>query len=230
MQQLAAQQASAEVPINENFETLNHGAVYGKRHAASTGLTWAYYGGRWSGFAVVAGTLTLANGATNHVVVKRSDGVISVATATTNWNDTAAYARVYRITTAGSVVTAVEDHRAGLYGVFGLALPARETISTSAAHTFDLADMRVTRMHPSSDTTARTWTIPANSAVAFPVGAELEMVNLNAAGVITVAITTDTLRLSPGGTTGSRALAANGWALAKKVTATEWQIRGSGLT
>ena len=32
------------------------------------------------------------------------------------------------------------------------------------------------------------------------------------------------------GTTGSRTLAANGWARAKKITSTEWIIRGEGLT
>jgi hypothetical protein len=66
--------------------------------------------------------------------------------------------------------------------------------------------------------------------VAFPVGTELEFINQNAGGVITIAITTDTMRLSPGGTTGSRTLAANGWARAKKVASTEWIIRGDGLT
>jgi hypothetical protein len=230
MQQIASQQASAEIPINENFQTLGFSRVYGLRQPATSALTWGYYGGRWGGFLIADGTLTLTNGQVNRVVVARSTGVISTSTNDTNWNDTGAYARVYRLTTAGSVVTATEDHRAGQNGVFGMAVPGRETISTSAAHTFALADMRVTRLHPSADTTARTWTIPANSAVAFPIGAELEMVNLNAAGVITVAITTDTMRLTPGGTTGNRTLAANGWAMAKKVTATEWQIRGSGLT
>lgn len=47
---------------------------------------------------------------------------------------------------------------------------------------------------------------------------------------LTIAITTDTMRLSPGGTTGSRTLAANGIATAIKITATEWIISGSGLT
>jgi len=85
-------------------------------------------------------------------------------------------------------------------------------------------------LHPSADTTARIWTIPANASVAFPIGTEIEMINQNAGGVITIAITTDTMRLSPGGTTGSRSLAANGRAVAKKISATEWMIWGTGLT
>jgi hypothetical protein len=119
MQQLSSSQTFPEVPINENFETLEHQQVYGKRHPATTGLTWAYYGGRWGGFSIANGTITLTNAATNYLVVNRSTGVISSSTNTTNWNNTADYARVYKITTAGNVVTAVEDHRAGPNGVHG---------------------------------------------------------------------------------------------------------------
>jgi hypothetical protein len=102
--------------------------------------------------------------------------------------------------------------------------------SQSAAYTLALSDLGKHILHPSADTTARTWTIPANSSVAFPIGTAVTFVNQNGAGVITIAITSDTLRLSPQGTTGSRTLAANGVATALKVTATEWIISGSGLT
>jgi len=119
MQQLAPNQASAEVPINDNFKTLSHQAVYGNNPATSSGLTWGYYGGRWGGSSVSDGTLTLTNEATNYVVVEKSTGVISVSTSNTNWNDTTDYTRVYQITTSGGVVTAVQDHRAGPNGVHG---------------------------------------------------------------------------------------------------------------
>jgi hypothetical protein len=102
--------------------------------------------------------------------------------------------------------------------------------SQSAAYTLVLEDSGKHIFHPSADTTARTFTIPANSSVAFPIGTVVTFINQNAAGVITIAITTDTMRLSPAGTTGSRTLAANGSATAIKVTATEWLISGSGLT
>lgn len=85
-------------------------------------------------------------------------------------------------------------------------------------------------LHPSSDTTARTFTIPANSAVDFPIGTVVTFVNQASAGVLSIAITTDTMRLSPGGTTGTRTLAANGVATAIKLTSTEWIIYGAGLT
>lgn len=102
--------------------------------------------------------------------------------------------------------------------------------SQSAAYTLVLGDAGCHIFHPSADTTARTFTIPANSSVAFPVGTAVTFVNQNAAGTITIAITTDTMRLSGAGTTGSRTLAANGTATALKITSTEWIISGNGLT
>jgi hypothetical protein len=102
--------------------------------------------------------------------------------------------------------------------------------SRSAAYTLVLADAGKHILHPSADTTARTFTIPANSSVAYPIGTALTFINQNGAGVVTIAITTDTMRLSPAGTTGSRTLAANGSATCIKITSTEWIISGSGLT
>lgn len=101
--------------------------------------------------------------------------------------------------------------------------------STARAIVLEDANNRIL-LHPSADITARTWTIPANASVAFPTGSRLRFVNQNAAGVLTIAITTDTMRLAGAGTTGSRTLAANGVAEAIKITSTEWIISGTGLT
>ena len=102
--------------------------------------------------------------------------------------------------------------------------------SQSAAYTLVLTDSGKHILHPSADTTARTFTIPANSSVAFPIGTAITFINQNGAGVVTIAITTDTMRLAGAGTTGSRTLAANGVATCIKVTSTEWIISGVGLT
>ena len=112
-------QASAEVLVNRMGETLEHQAVYGLKHSTTTGLSWGYYGGRWGGFSVADGVLTLTDASTNYIVVAIASGAASVATASTNWDNTTDYVRVYKITTAGGVVTAVEDHRAGPGGVHG---------------------------------------------------------------------------------------------------------------
>lgn len=114
-----ASAASQEVPINENFDALSAVGFAAKRNSATAGLTWGYYGGRWGGTAVADGTLTLTASADNYVVVANATGALSVSTATTNWADATNYRRVYKITTGTSGVTAMEDHRAGPYGLWG---------------------------------------------------------------------------------------------------------------
>jgi len=101
--------------------------------------------------------------------------------------------------------------------------------SQSAAYTCVLADAGKHILHPSADTTARTFTIPANSSVAYPIGTAITFINQVTAGVMTIACN-DTMRLAGAGTTGSRTLAANGVATAIKITSTEWIVSGSGLT
>lgn len=102
--------------------------------------------------------------------------------------------------------------------------------SVSAAYTTVLSDGGKHILHPSADTTARVFTIDSNANVAYPIGTAITFVNQNAAGVVTIAITADTMRLAGAGTLGSRTLAANGVATALKITSTEWIISGSGLT
>jgi hypothetical protein len=101
--------------------------------------------------------------------------------------------------------------------------------SQSANYTLVLADSGKHIFHPSSDANARTFTIPANSSVAYPIGTALTFINMTSQ-VVTIAITTDTMYLSSVGTTGSRSLAQYGSATAIKMTSTTWLISGSGLT
>ena len=103
-------------------------------------------------------------------------------------------------------------------------------VSKSAAYTTVIGDSGKHLLHPSADTTARTFTIDSNANVPYPIGTAITFVNQASAGTLTIAITTDTMRLAGPGTTGSRTLAANGIATALKVTSTEWIISGTGLT
>jgi len=110
------------------------------------------------------------------------------------------------------------------------AQPAIPQRSVSADTTFALTDGGGHVYHPSADTTARTWTIPANASVAFPIGTAITIINDSSAGAITIAITSDTLVQAGTGATGSRTLAANGDATLLKIGATRWRINGTGLT
>ena len=101
--------------------------------------------------------------------------------------------------------------------------------SQSAAYTTVLGDAAKCIFHPSTDANARTFTIAANSSVAYPVGTVIQFCNMTSQ-VVTIAITTDTMYLAGTGTTGSRSLAQYGVANAMKITSTSWIITGSGLT
>ena len=98
----------------------------------------------------------------------------------------------------------------------------------TAAYTLVLSDAGKSIVHPITDNNARTFTIPPNSSVAFPVGTEITFVNM--INTLSIAITSDTMYLSSAGTTGTRTLAAFGVARAIKVTSTSWIISGTGLT
>lgn len=136
------------------------------------------------------------------------------------------------LVSAGELSSGYVEHQGGddflLVGQIGT--PRIVQNSQSAAYELVLSDAGKHLLHPSDDTSARTFTIPANSAAAFPVGTVVTFINQASAGVLTIAITTDTMRLAGAGTTGNRTLAANGIATAIKLTATEWIISGTGLT
>jgi hypothetical protein len=100
--------------------------------------------------------------------------------------------------------------------------------SQSNDYTLVLLDAGKSIFHPITDTNDRTFTIPANASVAYPVGTAISFVNMS--NVVTIAINSDTMYLSGFGTTGSRSLAQYGAATAVKMTSTTWMISGNGLT
>ena len=134
-------------------------------------------------------------------------------------------------TTAATINTRADNLTHSLPEITGnLTLEQLQQNSKSVAYTTVLADAGKHILHPTADTTARTFTIDSNANVAYVVGTAITFVNQVSAGVVTIAITTDTMRLAGAGTTGSRTLAADGVATALKITSTEWLISGTGLT
>lgn len=104
------------------------------------------------------------------------------------------------------------------------------TNSQSGNYTLTIEDADGYVIHPASSGAGDTFTIPANASVAFEVGTVIRFVNRDASNAVSIAINSDTLILSPGGTTGTRTLAAYGVATAVKIAGTEWMISGTGLT
>jgi hypothetical protein len=101
--------------------------------------------------------------------------------------------------------------------------------SQSGNYTCVAADSGKEILHPSGAGAGDTFTLPANASVAFEIGTVIVFTNLDS-NALSIAITSDTLILSPGGTTGTRTLAQYGQATARKVTSTSWLISGTGLT
>ena len=103
-------------------------------------------------------------------------------------------------------------------------------VSKSADYTFVIADRGKHFLHPSADTTARTWTIPANASVAYDIGTAITFVNQNGAGVFIIVRPPPTITLLPSTTLCRSYKDENGVATALKITSTEWIISGTGLT
>jgi len=218
----------------------------------TTGLTTSGGPITTSGTVTIAGTLAPANGGTGVVNNAASTLTISGAFATTL---TVSGATGVTLPTTGTLATLAGTETltnktltSPTLTTPALGTPASGNLSSctadgtdqvgfknipqnsqSAAYTLVLADAGKHIFHPSTDANARTYTIPANSSVAYPIGTAITFINMTSQ-VVTIAITTDTMYLSSTGTTGSRSLAQYGSATAIKMTSTTWLISGSGIT
>ncbi len=166
--------------------------------------------------ANVTGTVAVANGGTG-VTTSTGSGNNVLSTSPT------LVTPVLGTPTSGTLSGCTVN---GTDGVGYLNIPQN---SQSAAYTLVAADAGKHIFHPSSDANARTFTIPSNASVAYIIGTAITFVNMTTQ-VVSIAINTDTLYLSPAGTTGTRSLAQYGSATAIKITSTTWLISGSGLT
>ena len=114
---ISVSQASKEVTANAFFDAASQAATYGRRASTSSGLTWGYYGGNvvksdGATAQIANGTLTLTVSTTNYIVAAKATGAVSVATATTNWDNTTDYWRLYSVVCGASTVTSWSDVRA----------------------------------------------------------------------------------------------------------------------
>jgi len=164
---------------------------------------------------ITSGTLAVARGGTG---VTTSTGSGSVVLSTSPSLTTP----VLGTPTSGNLSNCTVD------GTNAVGFRTTPINSQSTAYTLVLADSGKTILHPDSDNNARTFTIPANGSVAYPVGTVITFVNMK--NTVTIAITTDTMYLAGPGTTGSRTLAEYGVATAVKLTSTTWLISGNGIS
>lgn len=173
--------------------------------------------------------VTSVAGTANQIAVSASTGAVTISFAANGVTIPTPSSGVALTVNgfSGTHSTKIADALTNSFNAGFLEIPQN---SKSAAYTTVLADSGKHIYHPSADTTARTWTIDSNANVPYPIGTAITFDNDTSAGVITLAITSDTLVWLPSGSTGSRSIAANGQATALKVTATRWHLTGAGIT
>jgi hypothetical protein len=145
-----------------------------------------------------------------------TDGLTTTAAAAT-------YAPIASPTFTGTPLIPDNDSVSANYAVGYREAPQ---VSKTANYQLVLADRGKSIL---MNGTGLTLTIPANSAVAFPVGTVIIIVNVNTSA-LSISITTDTLTLANSTTTGTRTLARNGLATCVKIGSTSWLISGAGLS
>ena len=126
--------------------------------------------------------------------------------------------------TAGQVLTSAGAGVAPSFATLSTAVQYPQNIQT-ANYTLVLGDAGKMIFHPASDANIRTYTIPANASVAFPIGTVVLFTVENGGTQVFVACG-DTL-ISSDGTTGTVRVNANRTLTAIKITATKWMANPS---
>jgi len=215
-------------------DTANNGGITLKGTTDKT-LNWVKSTGRWTsnvGFEALSIQNTPIGSATASTgVFTTVNGVtITAATGTTTLtlpsNSSLILSGANSLTISTSAAT-VATMPSGTYTVGYLEVPQN---AQAAAYSLILSDSGKHIFH-SSATTGHTYTIPANSSVAFPIGTAITIVNDVTSASISITITTDSLFWAGTGLTDlTRTLAAAGLATLLKVTSTKWVISGSGIS
>jgi hypothetical protein len=111
-------------------------------------------------------------------------------------------------------------------GTIAAASPGFRGLPLSAQAQGSAITLALTDAGKSVQNTLGGWVIPANASVAFPIGTAIELFN-NSATAQALSITTDTLRLQGGTSTGARSVGAYGSAIVIKRTSTMWTVSGN---
>jgi hypothetical protein len=176
--------------------------------------------------AITGTTITGTTITANTRFVGAIDGTIGATTAAAGLFTTLGASGVTTMGADGVFTAAYAPTSVRSIGYRGV--PQVGGASKTASYTLALADAGH-HVYLTGSTAAQSVTIPANASVAFPIGTTISIVN-GSSVTWTVPITTDTLTLAGGTTTGTRTLAVGAVATIIKVTATAWYISGSGVS
>ena len=172
--------------------------------------------------AAITGTTITANTG----FIGPHNGTVGATTPNTGSFTTIAASGVTTLSADGLFAAAYAPTSVRSIGYRGV--PQVGGASKTASYTLALADAGH-HVYTTGSTAAQSIAIPANGTTAFPIGTTISIVN-GASVTWTVTITTDTLTLAGGTTTGTRTLAVGAVATLIKVTATAWYISGAGVS
>lgn len=112
------------------------------------------------------------------------------------------------------------------------AVPNWTSNAQNTNYTFVLADAGKQVLHANSDSTARTYTVPPNSSVAFVIGTTIMLVDDSAAGGADTLAQGAGVTIVLGGTatTGNRTIAVGGIVFVTKTATNRWIVWGNGVT
>ena len=177
-----------------------------------------------------SGTALVSSGDTTGTLVLQTNGTTTAATFATN--QVLTLAQPLPVASGGTNSASGNLSNCTADGTDQVGFRNIPQNAQTGSYTMVLADSGKHIYH-ASGAGAATYTIPAASSVAYPLGTAITFVNLSATS-ISIAITTDTMYLSNAGSTGTRTLAQYGSATAIKVSGVSssgiWVISGSGLT
>lgn len=168
------------------------------------------------------GAVTAATARTNLGAGATGDAVYTSATQADARTAIGATATGSSLFTAANAQAALDAIDAGYRG-------APQNLQ-NVNYTLVIGDRGLDITHGSGGGAGDVYTIPNNATVAFAIGTMISFTNLDANSIQIAIQAPDTLTVAAAGTTGTRTLAQNGVATAKKVTATGWLIYGVGLT
>jgi len=117
LDQVLPSQAQKEASVNALLDAASPATIFGRRASSSALLSFGYYGGRLGGTTAANGAVSVTASTTNYIVAHRSTLAVTVATTTTNWNDTTTYGRMYLVVAGASSITSYQDHRMGSSGI-----------------------------------------------------------------------------------------------------------------
>lgn len=177
---IAVAQASKEVTANAVFDAMSPAAIFGRREAGCSGLTWAYYGG-WmytTGGAlqqIQNGSVTLTASANNRIEVDNAGAVF----VHTNANFTSGRLPLYLVVTGSTSVTSWQDYRA---------LPWPIPLFSRAVETVTTADVTVT-LSARADYIEVTGALTGNRNLIVPANGQWSIFN-NTTGAFTLTVKT----------------------------------------